>query len=92
MGRRYFTWIVLAVLIAFPFGANIFYSGFYVSLLTRIFIYAIIVVGFDLLAGYTGMVSYGHALFFGTGAYLTGMILKHWTPWFWPPLCSHDRC
>jgi branched-chain amino acid transport system permease protein len=85
MGRRYFTWIVLAILIAFPFGANIFYSGFYVSLLTRIFIYAIIVVGFDLLAGYTGMVSYGHALFFGTGAYLTGMVLKYWTPWFWPP-------
>jgi branched-chain amino acid transport system permease protein len=86
MKRRCVAWIVLAVLIAFPFGANVFYSGFYVSLLTRIFIYAIIVVGFDLLAGYTGMVSYGHALFFGTGAYLTGMILKHWSPWFWPPL------
>jgi branched-chain amino acid transport system permease protein len=86
MGRRYLTWIVLGVLILFPFGADVFYSGFYVSLLTRIFIYAIIVVGFDLLAGYTGMISYGHALFFGTGAYLTGMVLKHWTPWFWPSL------
>lgn len=84
-GRLTF-FIVLAVLTAFPLGANILYSSFYVSLLTRIFIYALIVVGFDLLAGYTGMISYGHALFFGTGAYLTGMILKHWTPWFWPPL------
>ncbi|MEW6187210.1 MAG: branched-chain amino acid ABC transporter permease [Thermodesulfobacteriota bacterium] len=78
--------ILLALLVAFPWGAEIFYSGFYVSLLTRIFIFAIIVVGFDLLAGYTGMVSYGHALFFGTGAYLTGMLLKNWTPWFWPPI------
>ena len=86
MRRRYWIWIVLAALMVFPLGANILYSSFYVSLLTRIFIYAIIVVGFDLLAGYTGMVSYGHALFFGTGAYLTGMILKHWTPWFWPPI------
>jgi branched-chain amino acid transport system permease protein len=86
MGRRISVWIVLAVLLAFPLGANILYSGFYVSLLTRIFIYAVIVVGFDLLAGYTGMISYGHALFFGTGAYLTGMILKHWTAWFWPPI------
>ncbi len=84
-GRLTF-FIVLAVLTAFPLGANILYSSFYISLLTRIFIYAIIVVGFDLLAGYTGMVSYGHALFFGTGAYLTGMILKYWTPWFWPPI------
>lgn len=86
MKRFYFTFILLAALIAFPWGADLFYSTFYISLLTRIFIYALIVVGFDLLAGYTGMISYGHALFFGTGAYLTGMILKHWTPWFWPPL------
>ncbi len=86
MKRSLIYWIILAVLIAFPWGAHILYSSFYISLLTRIFIYAIIVVGFDLLAGYTGMISYGHALFFGTGAYLTGMILKHWTPWFWPPL------
>ncbi|MBI4763345.1 MAG: branched-chain amino acid ABC transporter permease [Deltaproteobacteria bacterium] len=86
MKRFYFSLIILAALIAFPWGGNIFYSSFYISLLTRIFIYAIIVVGFDLLAGYTGMISYGHALFFGTGAYITGMILKHWTPWFWPPI------
>jgi branched-chain amino acid transport system permease protein len=85
MGRRYFTWIVLAILIAFPFGANILYSSFYIALLTRIFIFAIVVIGFDLLAGYTGMISYGHALFFGSGAYVLGMLLKHWTPWFWPP-------
>lgn len=86
MKRSYWIWIVLAALLAFPLGANLLYSSFYISLLTRIFIYAIIVIGFDLLAGYTGMVSYGHALFFGTGAYLTGMILKHWTAWFWPPI------
>jgi hypothetical protein len=28
MERRYFAWIVLAILIAFPFGANILYSSF----------------------------------------------------------------
>ena len=86
MKRHLASGIVLVILLAFPLGADVLYSGFYVSLLTRVFIFAIVVVGFDLLAGYTGMVSYGHALFFGTGAYLTGMILKHWSPWFWPPL------
>ena len=69
MKRHLTAWILLAILLAFPLGAEVFYSGFYVSLLTRVFIFAIVVVGFDLLAGYTGMVSYGHALFFGTGAY-----------------------
>lgn len=86
MRRSLWFWFVLVLLVVFPWGANRLYSGFYITLFTRIFIYALIVVGYDLLAGYTGMVSYGHALFFGTGAYLTGMLLKHWTPWFWPPL------
>lgn len=86
MAKSFWFWVIPALLLVFPWGADILFSGFYVSLLTRIFIYALIVVGFDLLAGYTGMVSYGHALFFGTGAYLTGMLLKNWTPWFWPPL------
>lgn len=86
MPRNIAVWIVLAALIAFPLGANVLFSDFYLSLFTRIFIYAIIVIGFDLLSGYTGMISYGHALFFGTGAYIVGMLLKHWTHWFWPPI------
>ncbi len=88
MERRIASLIVLIVLLALPLGADVVYSGFYVTLLTRCFIFAVVVVGFDLLAGYTGMVSYGHALFFGTGAYLTGMMLKHWSPWFWPPIAA----
>jgi branched-chain amino acid transport system permease protein len=32
------------------------------------------------------MISYGHAMFFGTGAYVAAMLLKHVTVWFWPPL------
>lgn len=86
MGRLLNLGILLAFLIAFPLGDGLLYSSFYLALLTRIFIFAIIVIGYDLLAGYTGMVSYGHALFFGTGAYVIGMLLKHWTPWFWPPM------
>ncbi|HWT82385.1 MAG TPA: branched-chain amino acid ABC transporter permease, partial [Candidatus Methylomirabilis sp.] len=88
MGTRRGVWIVLLALLVFPLGTNLLFSSFYVSLLTRIFIYAVIVIGFDLLAGYTGMISYGHALFFGTGAYLSGMLLKHWIPWFWPAMAA----
>jgi len=86
MAKRYAPWILLIALAVLPWGSDVLFSKFYLSLLTRIFIYAIIVIGYDLLAGYTGMVSYGHSMFFGTGAYMTGMLLKHWTAWFWPPI------
>jgi ABC-type branched-subunit amino acid transport system permease subunit len=86
MRRRLAVWIVLVLLIAFPLGANIFYSGFYVSLLTRIFIYAIIVVGYDLLAGYK-MISYGHAIL-RHSAYMTGNS-EAWTAWFWRHWAHH---
>ncbi len=86
MSRYLHLGILLAVLIVFPLGEGILFSSFYLALLTRIFIFAIIVIGYDLLAGYTGMISYGHALFFGTGAYAIGMLLKYWTPWFWPTM------
>ena len=86
MGRYLPLAVLLAFLITFPLGEGLLYSPFYLALLTRILIFAIIVIGYDLLAGYTGMISYGHALFFGTGAYVIGMLLKYWTPWFWLPM------
>ncbi|MBU2550582.1 MAG: branched-chain amino acid ABC transporter permease [Proteobacteria bacterium] len=80
--------VVILVLLLLPLGADHLFSGFYISLMARVFIYAIMILGFDLLAGYTGMISYGHAMFFGTGAYVTAMLLKHVTAWFWPSLLA----
>jgi len=48
-----------------------------INLLTHIFIMAIFAMSYDILLGYTGIVSFGHALFFGSGAYITGMILRN---------------
>jgi branched-chain amino acid transport system permease protein len=42
----------------------------------EIMAFAIVVVGFDLLIGYTGYVSFGQAMFFGSGAYATDMAVK----------------
>jgi branched-chain amino acid transport system permease protein len=87
MKRRLFIYgIVLAVLALFPLGADHLYSNFYVAFFTRIFIFSIIVLGFDLLMGHGGIVSYGHAMFFGTGVYVAGLALKYVTAWFWLPL------
>jgi branched-chain amino acid transport system permease protein len=51
-------------------------SKFYQGLAIEIFILAIYALSYDLLLGYTGLLSFGHAMFFGVGAYLTGIMLK----------------
>jgi branched-chain amino acid transport system permease protein len=56
---------VLLILALFP----LFGSGFYVGLLTRVIILALFAMSLDLLIGFTGLVSFGHAAFFGIGGY-----------------------
>ena len=51
-------------------------SKFLQGLMIEIFILAVYALSYDLLLGITGLLSFGHALFFGVGAYLTGIMLK----------------
>ena len=52
----------------------------YLSLASQIAITALFAVSLDLILGYAGIVSLGHAAFFGVGAYTAGLIAKHfWT-------------
>jgi branched-chain amino acid transport system permease protein len=60
-----FLLILLAGLVALPFVAG----TYPVKLMTRIIILATFVLSLDLLIGITGLVSFGHAAFFGCGAY-----------------------
>lgn len=53
--------------------------GGYSGLDTKILIFVIFVLGFDLLLGFTGYLSFGHAAFFGTSAYTTGLMLLHYS-------------
>ncbi len=50
---------------------------FWQGILAQVFILAVFAMSYDLLMGYTGMLSFGHAMFFGTGAYVVGILLKH---------------
>lgn len=50
--------------------------GVYPVFLSKIVCYALFAVAFHLLLGYGGMLSFGHAAFFGMGAYLTGHLLN----------------
>jgi len=45
------------------------------ALAVNVLIYGVVVMGYNLLFGYTGMLSFGHAAFFGAGAYLTGIAI-----------------
>ena len=51
-------------------------SDFRISLLAKFLCFAIIAVGISLIWGYTGILSLGHGVFFGLGAYAVGMYLK----------------
>jgi branched-chain amino acid transport system permease protein len=65
--------IAFAFLVLFP----LFFDDFATMLLmTQIFILAAFAMSYDILLGFTGIVSFGHAMFFGIGAYTTGIILR----------------
>ena len=66
--RRPAPWVGLAVLAAFA-AAPLVPSFQVVDLVLKIAIFAALVASYDVLIGYTGIVSFGHAMFFGFGAY-----------------------
>ena len=76
-----FLGVALVILIVYPFFND---SRSMLILLTQVFIFGIFAMSYDLLLGYTGIVSFGHAMFFGIGAYSTGIFLDRMEPtMFW---------
>ena len=68
---------VTLVLILFPWAMP------YEALAVNILIFGLFAVGYNLLFGYTGLLSFGHAAFFGMGSYFTGMSIVYWSsPWY----------
>ncbi|MCP4565479.1 MAG: branched-chain amino acid ABC transporter permease [Bosea sp.] len=53
------------------------------ALAVNVLIYGLLAVGYNLLFGYTGLLSFGHAAFFGAGAYVTGIAIGQFgLPWY----------
>jgi branched-chain amino acid transport system permease protein len=74
------TWIgivLLGALALVPVYAHLFQQTFYITLFTRILIFAIAALGLNLILGYGAMVSFGHALYIGIGAYAVGILSFH---------------
>lgn len=82
--------LLVGVLILLPFGVALVTGDsiqallnnqagnakFIQGLLIEVFILAIFAISYDLVLGITGLLSFGHAMFFAVGAYLTGFFLK----------------
>ena len=68
--RRIAIAVALVLLASFPFAG----ATFYTELVTKVMILAIFAMSLDLIVGYTGMVSFGHAAYFGIGAYTLGLL------------------
>jgi branched-chain amino acid transport system permease protein len=66
--------LVFVMLAAFPLAMSALDSLFYVSLASRVLIYAIAATSLNLVLGYGGMISFGHAAFVGTGAYVASIL------------------
>ena len=77
MRNKLYKWILWAVVIiilaVFPRVFGIYYTNFFVGFV----IFSLYAVTLNLLLGYMGVLSFGHAMFFGTGAYTTAIALTH---------------
>jgi branched-chain amino acid transport system permease protein len=71
---------VVALLAVVPFGVDVFYSPYSLTLLSEVLIWALFALSLDFVMGYAGLVSLGHALFYGSGAYAAMLVLLHVTP------------
>ena len=73
MRKKHLTLIVLGIIfLVFPW---IVHSHYYQHLIIIALMWVVIGSSWNLLAGYTGQVSFGHAMFFGTGAYTAGILV-----------------
>ena len=84
--RGLITVLLLAVFAALPLLTQAFDQRYLLSVGTRIVIWSIAAVSLNMILGYGGMVSFGHAAFFGIGGYAVGIlsasgIQSGWVQW-----------
>ena len=77
---------VFIVLLGFPLAMSAIDNLFYVSFASRVIIYAIAATSLNLVLGYGGMISFGHAAFVGAGAYAASICIAEgvasaWLGW-----------
>ena len=66
--------IIWALLLTVPFWLPML--GGYTAIAGRVLVFALAAMSFNMLLGFTGVMSFGHAAYFGLGAYGAGLCLK----------------
>ena len=93
--ERLVNWAVLAGLLVVPLWAMAADEPFTITLATRAVIFALAAVGLNIALGMGGLVSLGHAVFFGLGGYAMGILAHHaqtYTPVMeWPLLIEGTK-
>jgi branched-chain amino acid transport system permease protein len=72
--RRLAAILCLCLLVLLPWCMQQLDQGFYVSFASRVLIFALAATSLNLVIGFGGMVSFGHAAFFGAGAYCVALL------------------
>ena len=76
ISSTYLAWfIIVLILLAFPFILEKGFSQYYLYLTIKIMVWALFAMSFNLVLGYGGMMSFGHAAFFGIAAYTCSLFL-----------------
>jgi branched-chain amino acid transport system permease protein len=76
-GESLVNWVLAGLLLLVPLTAWTLDEPFYITLATRMAILALAAIGLNLALGLGGLVSFGHAAFFGIGGYTAGILATH---------------
>src|SRR6202042_1918112 len=75
-GRDLYTLIgIWALLVTAPFWVP--FLGGYTALASKVLVFGLAAMGLNMLLGFTGVLSFGHAAYFGLGAYVAGLTLRY---------------
>ena len=84
--RAALPWLLLVIAAVLPWVATAIDQSYYIGFARRVMIFALAAASLNFIMGYAGMVSLGHAAFFGIGAYTVGIAMTHgvasaWIVW-----------
>jgi len=77
MKQKSITLIIIGALFLAGAFMPLFLKQYHLNMLTEIIIFALFAVSYNLLLGYAGLLSFGHAMFFGLGAFMTAIAIIH---------------
>jgi ABC-type branched-subunit amino acid transport system ATPase component/ABC-type branched-subunit amino acid transport system permease subunit len=83
-------WAILGFAVAVLLLSMVLRSAYYELVLTQVLLWAVLSLAWNILSGYSGYFSFGHAAFWGLGAYtvVLGMVDFGLTPWLTIPFCA----